>query len=140
MNIIEGLWVISDKGIPLYNQIASSSIKNDLFSGFITAVVNFAKALGADSMDFLKLGASNFIIMRDIENSLIFVGKTNESVKIDKTKKILVKVKNKFVEFYCDILPAWDGIQTECFGSFSQVLDLEKDEDNLVQKFKKLDW
>ena len=141
MIIIEELWIINENGIPLHNQKIEDTIDSALFSGFLSAITNFAKEIGENSMDMIKLGDSVFIILKEKKkNSLLFVGKSKDKVKDEKVRKLLFKIRDKFIEFFDKELVEWDGNRTEYFESFVKVFNLKNDMDNIVQKFKQVNW
>jgi len=140
LSIIKELWIISENGIPLYNQKTADSIDSSLFSGFLSAIMSFAKAISDHTMDMFKLGDSTFFILKEMQKSLLFIGKSDEKVKEEKVRTLLFKIRNQFLELFDKVLAEWDGCRTDCFDSFTEVINLNRDEDNIVLKFKKLSW
>ncbi|MCP4764495.1 MAG: hypothetical protein GY870_22155 [archaeon] len=140
MGLITELWIIESNGTLLYNQKTKTSVNPILFSGFMSAILQFVQQLGESSViHVLKLGNSNFVILKEDENKIIIVGKAEGKVDTKKVQKLLEKIALKFINKYQDILRNWDG-NIEYFESFSDILDLDTDEDNILDKFKKLSW
>ena len=140
MGLINELWIIyQGKGL-MYNQKIEETMNPVLFSGLLTTIVSFAENLDSGStVHMLQLGNSNFVIIKSTEFPVIFVGKADHNVKEKTVKKILFKIKQKFVDSYRLILTDWNG-NIDVFKPFSNQIDLATDEDNLVEKFKKMKW
>lgn len=140
MGIISELWIIDEGGALLYNQRASEIGNDVLLTAFFTAITNFAKELtGGNNLEFFNVGDSSFIILKSIEQPLLFVGRTFGPAKAAKAKKILTKIEEKFVDMFRDEIKSFNG-RVDCFDTFKNCIDLDADEDVLVEKFKKLNW
>ena len=142
MGLINELWIIYQGGFLLYNQRIEETMNPVLFSGLLNTIVSFAENLNTGTtVHKLELGDSNFVIVKETEFPVIFVGKSDHHIKEKAVKKILFKIKDKFIDSYRLILTNWNGKgNAEDFMDFSNQIDLATDEDNLVEKFKKMKW
>ncbi len=96
--IIKGLWIIYKTGKPLYNKNFGIEIDQHLFSGFLSAMMSFAKSeigveKGIESMD---MGDIRFVYLA-MPYGLIFVIAGDKRYEVTLYNKYLQDLKNFFL-------------------------------------------
>jgi len=141
--IIKNLWIISKFGLCYYNYQAQHSdyqIDDNLFSGFVAGLSNFAESLSSDhkSVEYLKLGDDElyFEIIDEIIVASILTGGF-EKLESFSVKLMLQFIGTKFLEKHQnkveDLLFDWNkGVE----GFTEEITSFLKD-DELIEDIKR---
>ena len=68
VHLVKEIWIISESGIPIYNQSTEENVDKDLFGGFIKAIDSFIHNLG-DECKRIEMGDSQLLIEKCKEAS-----------------------------------------------------------------------
>ena len=141
--IIKNLWIISKFGLCYYNYQAKHSdyqIDDNLFSGFVAGLSNFAESLSSDhtSVEYLKLGEDElyFEIIDEIIVASILTGGL-EKLEPFSVKIILQFIGTKFLEKHQnkveDLLFDWNkGVK-----GFTEEINTFLKDDELLEDIKR---
>ena len=117
--MIHAIFIIQD-GVCLFSrQYSKKSIKTQLFSGFLSALMQFAKEVS--HKDLKKLIIEDDIFSLYLADNISFVFKHDE-MKKSKLEKISQKISNKFFECFNTDLKNWNG-DISCFREFDEEAD-----------------
>ncbi len=97
--IIKGFWILRTSGQPIYNKSFGIAIDEHLFSGFLSAMMSFAKSevgveKGIESMD---MGNIRFVYLT-VPYGLIFVIAGDKRYEVTLYNKYLEDLKDYFME------------------------------------------
>ncbi|MFX0076489.1 MAG: hypothetical protein ACFE96_13690, partial [Candidatus Hermodarchaeota archaeon] len=123
--MIDGLLIINDTGALLYNwhpKNYEGNGKDDLFSGFLTAINSFATVERGEDIKSLKLKETQLIFEKyeELTQKLTFVITTKDEKFIELLHAVIHEIMGKFTELYKDDLnQEFDGAvaQYQTFGS-----------------------
>ena len=127
--MIDGLLIINDSGALLYNwhpENYEGDGKDDLFSGFLTAIDNFATIERGEDIKSLKLKETSLIFEKynELIQKLTFVITTKNEELIELLHAIIHDVMDKFTELYRENLNKnFDGAISQ-FYSFKEYVIL----------------
>ena len=117
--MIHAIFIIKD-GVCLFSrQYSKKSIKTHLFSGFLSALMQFAKEVS--HKDLKKLIIEDDIFSLYLADNISFVIKHDE-IKKSKLEKISQKISNKFFECFSADIKNWNG-DISCFRKFDEEAD-----------------
>jgi len=117
--MIHAIFIIKD-GICLFSrQYSKKRIKTHLFSGFLSALMQFAKEVS--HKDLKKLIIEDDIFSLYLADNISFVIKHDE-IKKSKLEKISQKISNKFFECFSADIKNWNG-DISCFRKFDEEAD-----------------
>ena len=107
--MIDGLLIINDSGALLYNwhpENYKGDGKDDLFSGFLTAINSFATVERGEDIKSLKLKETSLIFEKydELVQKLTFVITTKNDELIELLHAIIHDVMDKFIELYVEYL------------------------------------
>jgi len=107
--MIDGLLIINDSGALLYNwhpKNYEGDGKDDLFSGFLTAINSFATVERGEDIKSLKLKETRLIFEKydELIQQLTFVITTKDEELIELLHAIIHDLMDKFTELYRDSL------------------------------------
>ncbi|MFX1451239.1 MAG: hypothetical protein ACFFCM_10380 [Promethearchaeota archaeon] len=129
MHLVNEIWIITDSGLTIYNQMVEEKIDKDLFGGFIAAIHSFIKAMGEELCKSITMGNSQIVIMLDKINSLYFVGRSDVKVKEKKIEEYLSKIMEKFCTCYEDELKDFRG-NVDTFKDVDKLINIKEDSSN----------
>ncbi|MHA1473485.1 MAG: hypothetical protein ACTSQW_10375 [Promethearchaeota archaeon] len=127
--MIDGLLIINDSGALLYNwhpENYEGDGKDDLFSGFLTAIDSFATVERGEDIKSLKLKETSLIFEKidEFEQKLTFVITTKNQELIELLHEIIHDIMDKFTELYLEHLnKIFDGAVSHYY-SFKAHVDL----------------
>ncbi|TXT58393.1 MAG: hypothetical protein BAJALOKI2v1_380004 [Promethearchaeota archaeon] len=144
--MIEDLFIINEGGQLLYSwhnkKTGEEQNEDDLVSGFLTALNNFASAERGEDIKSLKLRKTSIIFEKceDFEQKLTFVSTTRNENLIELLHAIVHEIMNAFTEQYKEILnQEFDG-DVSRFEPFEENVNqifldygLEQLEDNIAK-------
>jgi len=122
--MIDGLLIINDTGALLYNwhpKNYEGDGKDDLFSGFLTAINSFATVERGEDIKSLKLKETRLIFEKfdDLTQKLTFVITTKDEELIELLHAVIHDLMEKFTELFGDSLnKEFDGAVSE-FQNFN---------------------
>jgi len=117
--MIHAIFIIKD-GVCLFSrQYSKENIKSHLFSGFLSALMQFAKEVS--QKDLKKLIIEDDIFSLYLADKISFVFKHDE-IKKSKLEKISQKISDKFFECFSAELKDWTG-DVSCFRKFDNDAD-----------------
>ena len=107
--MIDGLLIINDSGALLYNwhpENYKGDGKDDLFSGFLTAINSFATVERGEDIKSLKLKETSLIFEKydELVQKLTYVITTKNDELIELLHAIIHDVMDKFIELYVEYL------------------------------------
>ncbi len=117
--MIHAMFIIKD-GVCLFSrQYIKKSIKSHLFSGFLSALMHFAKEVS--HKDLKKLIIEDDIFSLYLVDNICFVFKHDE-MKKSKLEKISREISDKFFSLFNTDLKNWNG-EVSCFHKFDDDAD-----------------
>lgn len=126
--MIDGLLIINDSGALLYNwhpENYEGDGKDDLFSGFLTAIDSFASIERGEDIKSLKLKETTLIFEKydELIQKLTFVITTKNDELIELLHEIIHVVMDKFTELYAEYLNKnFDGAISHYYAFKDQVI------------------
>ncbi len=123
--MIEDLFVINDAGTLLYSwhQFISTDGKDELISGFFTAMNAFASMERGEDIKSLKLKETTVIFEKDELFKLVFVATTKDANAVEILHLLVHDIMESFIENYRETLSKeFDGEVTK-FNSFKNVVE-----------------
>ncbi|MHA1730495.1 MAG: hypothetical protein ACTSU5_01050 [Promethearchaeota archaeon] len=119
------LWIVNKAGLPIFNwrpPVVPESINQNLFSGFLMAIINMVETSTQQEIEAIKFGNSklNIRVAGDDPakpDALILIGQTGIKAKDKAVRKTLDKIGRAFVDTYAGILHDWAG-ETSSFDGF----------------------
>jgi len=127
--MIDGLLIINDSGALLYNwhpENYEGDGKDDLFSGFLTAIDSFATVERGEDIKSLRLKETSLIFEKfdELEQKLTFVITTKNQELIELLHEIIHDIMDKFTELYVEHLKKiFDGAVSHYY-SFKDHVEL----------------
>jgi len=117
--MIHALFIIKDDICLFSRQYGKESIKSHLFSGFLSALMKFAKEIS--HKDLKKLVIEEDIFSLYLVDNISFVFKHDE-IKKSKLEKFSQMISNKFFACFSEDLKNWNG-DISCFRNFDKEAD-----------------
>ena len=107
--MIDGILIINDSGALLYNWHPESyegDGKDDLFSGFLTAINSFATVERGEDIKSLKLKETRLIFEKydELIQKLTIVIMTKNEELLELLHAVIHDIMDKFTELYLDSL------------------------------------
>ncbi len=95
--IREILILASDTGLCLYHAQArsSTSVSEDLFASFISAIFTFSQELGSNKLDRMSMGDKSLYMTK--KSDYIFVLDVPEGIKTDYCHELLERISQEFI-------------------------------------------
>ncbi|MBD3196886.1 MAG: hypothetical protein GF317_17660, partial [Candidatus Lokiarchaeota archaeon] len=81
LDTLKKLWVFSNKNKELFYYSSEENTNRELFSGFITGLVNFSKEFSSMKLNTLKIGTDKYFIYREENVPIYVVGKARYTHK-----------------------------------------------------------
>ncbi len=131
MSIVREIWIITEGGIPLYDQRVEEEIDKVLIAGFIATINNFIKELSGEECKRILLSNSQICILSCEETGLFFVSRSNPNINFKKIEKYLKKLKANFLEHYKEEIEHFNG-NMEVFKDVNQVINIKEDSENFL--------
>ena len=117
--MIHAIFIIK-KGICLFSrQYSKKIIESHIFSGFLSALMQFAKEVSQKELS--KIVIENDIFSLYLVDNISFVFK-HDDMKVSKLEKISQQISHKFLECFSKELKNWTG-DVECFHDFDKEAD-----------------
>lgn len=117
--MIHAIFIIKDSVCLFSRQYSKKRIKSQLFSGFLAALMQFAKEVS--HKDLKKLIIEDDIFSLYLADNISYVFKHDE-MKKSKLEKISQEISNKFFECFNTDLKNWNG-DISCFRKFDEEAD-----------------
>jgi len=150
--MIDGLLIINDSGALLYNwhpENYEGDGKDDLFSGFLTAINSFATIERGEDIKSLKLKETRLIFEKydELVQKLTFVITTKNEELIELLHEIIHDVIDKFTELYAEYLDKdFDGAVSHYYSFRDHVIlimnsygmDILADSVRVIEEFSTL--
>ncbi|MHA1379958.1 MAG: hypothetical protein ACTSRG_16430 [Candidatus Helarchaeota archaeon] len=128
-HLIDEIWIITQDGLTLYNQKTEESMNEHMFGGFIAAINQFVKAMGADGCEKIVMGNSKIFILSCEEKSLFFISRSGLKVKDKKIEKYVNKIMHRFLDNFNEQIKQFDG-NIDSFGDVDEIINIIDDPDN----------
>lgn len=123
--MIHNVYILKKTGESLiHGYYGSIKVDETLITGFLSAISTFAEEIGAESVESLVMKNMKFVYALDTSTPepIIFVVSVDREEDERKIKNILLKIKDKFVGGYNNILAEWTG-DVKVFKPFFDELD-----------------
>ena len=130
VHLVKEIWIISESGIPIYNQATEENVDKDLFGGFIKAIDAFIHNLG-DECKRIEMGDSQLLIEKCKEASVLVVCRSGKKIKSKKIEKYLGKIIKEISAHHHERIKTWDG-NTDEFDDFSSFINIKEDPENYL--------
>ncbi|MHA1109586.1 MAG: hypothetical protein ACTSRE_00680 [Promethearchaeota archaeon] len=118
-------WIIDRNGITLFHQKQdkAESINKNLFSGFVSAMVDVISVNSDEDVETIKFRDSKLIMIQtNVYEKLLFIARTEQREKDRVVRKELTRISKKFLNEYKDVLPKWVG-DMDAFNDFTKFLE-----------------
>ncbi len=121
--MINGVWIIHKDGKCLFfREYTDLNINEQLFSGFLVALMSFSKEISHQEIKSINLEELTLFYKNVEEKKLIFVIATDSSVREQRTREIIDLIEEAFITEFGDILKDWKG-DIRIFQKFETKLD-----------------
>lgn len=115
--MIYNIYILTRDGLCiLHRKYGGLEIDEALVTGFLSAISSFSRDISGEEFDMIVLGDKQFVSIPS--ENLIFVAYSDNG---DKTKNILFKIKDEFINSYSQ-MDSWDGDKS-VVKDFVPVLD-----------------
>ncbi len=117
-------WIIDRNGITLFHQKQEKveSINKNLFSGFVSAIVDVISVSSDEDVETIKFKDSKLIMIQtNVYEKLLFIARTNQNEKDRIVRKELGRISKGFLNEYKEVLPEWAG-DMDAFNNFTKFL------------------
>ncbi len=138
MVILNELWIISHYGLSVYHQALTDKISDNLFAGFISAIINFAQELGEDEIKKLEMAGTNLVVISSADKKWFFIGRAGKKVKEKKIFNYLDDVRHIFFEQFGTILEKYSddlNVIIKKFRELDKSIDLNNPESPRSQEY-----
>jgi len=118
-------WIIDRNGITLFHQKQdkAESINKNLFSGFVSAMVDVISVSSDEDVETIKFKDSKLIMIQtNVYEKLLFIARTEQKEKDRVVRKELIRISKTFLNEYKDELPKWVG-DMDAFNDFTKFLE-----------------
>ncbi|MHA1491009.1 MAG: hypothetical protein ACTSRI_15345 [Promethearchaeota archaeon] len=122
--MISRILVIAPGGLLCYSKVffGKFEIEDDLISGFLTAISNFAEEIKGGQIDAMNFRNFNYIYAYDSELEYMFVLVIDIDDPEDVAKNKVESMKNEFIKRYHKILKNWTG-DVSLFSDFDEFVE-----------------
>ena len=121
--MIFGVWIIHKDGkCLLFREYAKLNIDEQLFSGFLVAILAFSKEISNRQLKSLNLEDLTLYYKHNQSNKLIFVIAADSKEREPRVREKIDRIEEKFMLKYGEILPEWTG-DISIFNNFEPELD-----------------
>ncbi|MHA1784497.1 MAG: hypothetical protein ACTSVY_15965 [Candidatus Helarchaeota archaeon] len=131
MYLINEIWLITRDGLTIFNQRVGTSVNEDVFGGFISAIDNFSKHIGELGCSHIEMDSSRLFINACDETNIFFVCRSRLDVNRKKVEQYIAEVKKCFLEKYGNKLKDWNG-DTSIFEDVNKIIDIKADQHNFL--------
>ena len=118
-------WIIDRNGITLFHQKQDKveSINKNLFSGFVSAMVDVISVSSDEDVETIKFKDSKLaMIQTNVYEKLLFIARTNQREKDRVIRKELSRISKTFLNEYQSVLPNWVG-DMDSFNDFAKNME-----------------
>jgi hypothetical protein len=118
-------WIIDRNGITLFHQKQDKveSINKNLFSGFVSAMVDVISVSSDEDVETIKFKDSKLIMIQtNVYEKLLFIARTNQREKDRVVRKELSRISKAFLNDFQDVLPNWVG-DMDSFNDFAKNME-----------------
>lgn len=118
-------WIIDRNGITLFHQKQEKveSINKNLFSGFVSAIVDVISVSSDEDVETIKFKDSKLVMIQtNVYEKLLFIARTNQNEKDRVVRKELSRISKTFLNEYKEVLPEWAG-DMDTFNDFTKHLN-----------------
>lgn len=118
-------WIIDRNGITLFHhkQDKIESINKNLFSGFVSALVDVISVGSDEDVETIKFKESKLLMIQtNVYEKLLFIARTNQREKDRVVRKELLRISKTFLNEYKDVLPNWVG-DMDSFNDFAKNME-----------------
>ena len=122
--MISRVLIITSGGLLCYskNLFGTSEIDDDLVSGFLTAISNFAQEIKGGEIKSLNFRNFNFVYSYDQEFQCMFILVIDIDDPIDEAQNRVELMKDEFITRYNEYLREWTG-NVKIFEDFDEFVD-----------------
>ncbi|MHA1150777.1 MAG: hypothetical protein ACTSR8_21365 [Promethearchaeota archaeon] len=124
--MISRILIIASGGLLCYSKtfVGGDDVDNDLVSGFLTAVSNFAKEIKGGEIKSLNFKNFNYVYSYDTDLDCMFIIVIDiDDLEEEATNKVEL-MKDEFISRYRNVLTNWTGDVT-IFENFNEFVDKE---------------
>jgi hypothetical protein len=119
-------WIIDRNGITLFHEKKDKtveSINKNLFSGFVSAMVDVINVSSSEDVETIKFKDSKLVMTStNVYEKLLFIARTNQTEKDRAVRRDLIRLSKAFLEEYNESISHWVGDMDEFIG-FSKNLE-----------------
>ncbi len=121
--MIKGVWIIHKDGKCLFHrEYENLNINEQLFSGFLVALLAFSKEISNQELKSINLENLIFYYRKTEDTNIIFVIAADSKERPSKISDKSNLIEKAFFNEYKDILPQWTGNISD-FSKFDVELD-----------------
>lgn len=121
--MIFGVWIIHRVGKCLiFREYKSLNINEQLFSGFLVAILSFSKEIGGRELKKLTLEELTLYYENIEAHQLVFVIAADSQEREAKIREKISLIEEAFLQEYKEILPTWES-NISIFATFSPKID-----------------
>ncbi|MDD1778031.1 MAG: hypothetical protein LUQ65_07655 [Candidatus Helarchaeota archaeon] len=121
--MIFGVWIIHKDGkCLLFREYAELNIDEQLFSGFLVAILAFSKEISNRQLKSLNLEDLTLYYKHNQSNKLIFVIAADSKERESRVREKIDRIEERFILKFGEILPEWSG-DISIFSDFEPELD-----------------
>ncbi len=118
-------WIIDRNGITLFHQKQdkAESINKNLFSGFVSAMVDVISVSSSEDVETIKFKDSKLVmISTNVYEKLLFIARTHQKEKDRVIRKELHRLSKMFLNQFNEDIKNWVG-DMDAFKDFTDTLD-----------------
>ncbi len=118
-------WIIDRNGITLFHEKRdkTESINKNLFSGFVSALVDVISVSSDEDVETIKFKDSKLIMIQtNVYEKLLFIARTDKKEKDRVVRKELVRLSKTFLNEYNEELAKWVG-DMDTFNDFVKFIE-----------------
>ena len=119
-------WIIDRHGITLFHAKKDKSVKSinkNLFSGFVSAMVDVISVSSDEDVETIKFKDSKLIMVQtNVYEKLLFIARTDKKEKDRVVRKELIRLSKTFLNEYNEELAKWVG-DMDTFNDFVKFIE-----------------
>ena len=109
------LWVMTASGLPLVHMCKCQNDREDLFTGLVSAINDFAEEIFADQCQSIKMKTSKLPFLHSPSPEIIFLCRSEVKTLEHRVITYLNHMCDHFLEEYSEILVDWKGCMIYCY-------------------------
>ncbi|TFG05876.1 MAG: hypothetical protein EU536_00600 [Promethearchaeota archaeon] len=121
--MIYGIWIIHRDGKCLFfREYENLEINEQLFSGFLVALLSFSKEISSRELKDMTLEDLTLYYETLEKERIVFVVAVDSKERESKIREKMSEIEETFLQEYGEVIPTWDG-EISIFNNFNLKID-----------------